>query len=171
MSKKKTITHHPTKQGSTKRRLLVLERIIKTGLLNFARNSSLAIAAIAVMIVTLTIILFSIIANATFSHTVSQITDKIDVSVYLDDSTTKAQTDELMTHLRQLPNAENVTYLSKEQVLKQYQAQNSGNEQLQQAITQTSNQLPATIHIKPRDLNKIQDIKTYLTKPEVEKLQ
>lgn len=171
MANKQTVAHHPTKQGRTKRRTLVLERIIKTGMLNFVRNASLAIAAIAVMIVTLTIILFSIIANATFSHTVSQITDKIDVSVYLKDSTTKAQTDNLVGQLKKLPNAETVTYLSKDQVLAQYQAQNSGNEQLQQAITQTSNPLPATIHIKPRDLNKIQDIKAYLTKPQVELLQ
>ena len=61
--------------------LITLGRIIKTGLVNFIRNTWLGIAAIAVMVITLTIILFSIIANATFSNTVSQITDKIDISV------------------------------------------------------------------------------------------
>ena len=45
----------------------------------------------AVMVVTLTIVLFSIIANATFSNTIEQITDKIDVSVFLKDEVTQDQ--------------------------------------------------------------------------------
>ena len=65
--------------------MIVFKRIIKTGLLNFVRNAWLGIAAMAVMVITLTIILFSIIANATFANTVQQITDRIDVSVYLKD--------------------------------------------------------------------------------------
>lgn len=154
-----------------KQHSLVMRRIFKTGLINFIRNASLAIAAIAVMIVTLTIVLFSLIANVTFSHSISQITDKIDVSVYLKDSVTTEQSKQLVKQLRQLPNAESVEYLSKSQVLAQYQKQNSGNLQLQQAISETSNPLPATIHVKPADLNKIGDIKTFLNQPKIEMLQ
>ena len=66
-------------------------RIVHTGMVNFIRNASLAIAAMAVMVVTLTIILFSLVTNETFKHTIDQITSKIDVSVYLADSTSEAQ--------------------------------------------------------------------------------
>ena len=59
-----------------KRKLVTLLRIFKSGLTNFVRNAWLAIAAIAVMVVTLTIVLFSVIANATFANTINQITDK-----------------------------------------------------------------------------------------------
>ena len=48
-------------------------------MVNFVRNLWLAIAAMAIMIITLTIILFSVIVNATFNNTVQQITSKIDV--------------------------------------------------------------------------------------------
>jgi len=146
-------------------------RIVHTGTVNFIRNASLAIAAMAVMIVTLTIVLFSLIANATFANTIEQITNKIDVSVYLKDSVTTSQTKQLLGQLKKLPNTESVEYLSKADVLKAYQAQNAGNAQLQQAISATANPLPATIHVKPRDLNKINDIKTFLNKPQVEALQ
>ena len=54
-------------------------------MVSFIRNATLAIAAMAVMVVTLTIVLFSLIANATFGNTIAQITDKIDVSVFLND--------------------------------------------------------------------------------------
>lgn len=142
-----------------------------TGTVNFLRNASLAIAAMAVMIVTLTIILFSLIANVTFSNTIDQITNKIDISVFLKDSITPDQTKQLTGQIEKLPNTKSVEYLSKDDVLKRYMRQNTGNEQLQMAIDETSNPLPATIHIKPKDLNKIQDIKNFLSKPDITAMQ
>lgn len=154
-----------------RRKLITLQRIINAGVLNFIRNATLAIAAMAVMVVTLTIVLFSIIANATFSNTIAQITDKIDVSVFLKDEATKAQTEKLLADLKQQPNVERVTYLTKEQALAAYTRQNAGNKSLLTAATISGNPIPATIRIKPRDLNKIQDIRSFLTRPSVQALQ
>src|SRR5580704_15142438 len=109
-------------------RLITLWRIIHTGIVNFMRNLSLAIAAMAVMVVTLTIVLFSIITNATFTNTIAQITSKIDVSVFLKDADTPAQTQELIVQLRALPNVRSVGYLTKAQALQQYESQNAGNQ-------------------------------------------
>jgi len=153
------------------RRLITFWRIIHTGIVNFMRNVTLAVAAIAVMVVTLTIVLISLITNATFANTISQITDKIDVSVFLQDSDTPAQTQQLISELKHLPNVKSLQYLTKAQALQQYEQQNAGNQQLQVAITETSNPLPATILIKPVNLNQIQDIKTFLTKPAIAALQ
>lgn len=140
-------------------------------MVNFMRNLSLAIAAIAVMVVTLTIVLFSLITNATFTNTIAQITDKIDISVFVKDGTTPEQSKKFVKELEQLPNVKQVTYLSKADALEAYKQQNAGNEQLLTAINETANPLPATIRVKPIDLNKIQDIKTYLSTPQVATLQ
>lgn len=153
------------------RKLITLTRILHTGIVNFMRNLSLAIAAIAVMVVTLTIVLFSLITNATFTNTIAQITDKIDISVFLKDSDTPKQTKQLVADLKALPNVKSVTYLSKADALEAYKRQNSGNQQLLTAISETTNPLPATIRVKPIDLNKISDIKTFLSKPKVIVLQ
>ena len=153
------------------RQLITFYRIIHTGTLTFMRNLSLAIAAMAVMTVTLTIVLFSLITNATFSNTIAQITSKIDVSVFLKDRDTKAQTNQLITQLRALPNVKSVSYLSKQQALQQYEQQNAGNQQLLQAINETTNPLPATVLIKPYDLNKLHDIKSFLSQPDIAALQ
>jgi cell division transport system permease protein len=153
------------------RRFITLSRIIHTGMVNFIRNVSLAVAAMAVMVVTLTIILFSIVTNATFTNTIDQITSKIDISVYLKDSVTAQQKDGLVSKLKQLPNVKTVQYLSKDQVFARYAKQNASNPDLLSAINETSNPLPATILVKPVDLNKIQDIKNYLVKPDVAALQ
>ncbi len=154
-----------------KRKLITLWRVIHTGIVNFIRNASLAIAAIAVMVITLTIVLFSLITNATFTNTIQQITDKIDVSVFLVDSVSAEQAKTLVTDLRKLPNVKQVTYLDKQQSLQSYLKQNANNPSLLAAATEAGNPIPATILIKPRDLNHIQDIKDFLTKKDVAALQ
>ena len=135
------------------------------------RNIGLAIAAMAVMVVTLTIVLFSIITNATFTNTIAQITNKIDISVFLKDSVTAPQTTQLIGQLDKLPNVKSVSYLTKAQALQQYEQQNTGNQQLLTAIGETSNPLPATILIKPVNLNQIQDIKNFLVEPNIAAMQ
>jgi cell division transport system permease protein len=111
-------------------------------------------------------VLFSLVANATFSNTIQQITDKIDISVYLNDSVTMAQVQTLESHLRTLPNVKKVSYISKEQALAEYKAENVGNTQLLTAIDSTNNPLPASVQISPFDTNKIQVIKDFLDKPQ-----
>lgn len=154
-----------------KRKLITLERIIKAGTANFIRNITLSIAATAVMVVTLTIILFSVIANATFSNTISQITDKIDISVYLKDEVTPQQREELTAKLNNLENVDTIDYISKEQALENYQKANQDNVELLLAISQTDNPLPATLQIKPKDPVRIEEIRTVLETPEVKALQ
>ncbi len=152
-------------------RWVTFVRIIKSGMQNFIRNATLAVAAIAVMVITLSIILFSIIANATFNNTISQINDKIDISVYLKDSVTEEQKNNLIRDIEAIPNVRSVAYLSKEAALESYKEQNKDNLDLLLAISQADNPLPATIQIKPDDPNKISEIQAYLDKPEVKDLQ
>jgi cell division transport system permease protein len=154
-----------------KAKFTTFSRIIRTGMVNFVRNMWLAIAAMAIMIITLTIILFSVIVNATFNNTVQQITSKIDVSVYLKDSVTPSQTQTLLGQIRALSGVQSVQYLSKEAALKQYETQNAGNQQLLQAISETDNPLPATIKIKPRDLNEIDQVRGFVDRADIKKLQ
>ncbi|PID31826.1 hypothetical protein CR970_03610 [Candidatus Saccharibacteria bacterium] len=151
--------------------LITQGRILKTGLQNLVRNITLAVAAIAVMVITLTIILFSVIANATLSNTVRQITDKIDVSVFLKDDIDAEQLDSLQADLRAMPNVKSVEYVSKEDALDIYKEQNKDNVDLLLAISQTDNPLPASLKIKPNDPNKLEEIKQYLEQDNVKDLQ
>lgn len=153
------------------RRFITFERIIKSGVVNFGRNIWLAIAAIAMMSITLTILLFAVVANATFRHTINDITGHIDVSFYLKDSVTAGQRGQLEDQLKALPNVKSVSYLSKSDALKTYEKQNAGNKDLLTAISQTDNPLPASLKIQPRDANQLQNIKDFLDKPEVTALQ
>lgn len=152
-------------------KFITLERIFKYGVINFGRNIWLAIAAMAMMAITLTILLFAVVANATFSHTIADITSHIDVSVYLKDDVTADQRQDLISQLQQNPNVLAVHYISKDQALKTYRAQNSNNPNLLSAISETENPLPASLKIAPKNPNKLDSIKTFLDKPEIAKMQ
>lgn len=154
-----------------KRRLITLGRIVKTGGINYVRNAWLAIAATSVMVITLTILLFSVIANATFANTLKQLTDKIDISIYLKDEVAPEQRDGLIAQLKGMENIRSVEYRTKEQALEDYKKQNQNNPDLLQAISQTDNPLPATLRVKPADPDKIEDIRDFLEKPEIKTLQ
>ncbi|HEV2403290.1 MAG TPA: permease-like cell division protein FtsX [Candidatus Saccharimonadales bacterium] len=148
------------------RRLITLWRIIRTGAINFVRNATLAVAAIAVMVVTLTTILVSLITNAAFNSTISQIASKINISVYLNDSVTDQQRNAFMSELRGLPEVKNVTYISKDEALAEYKAENATNQSLLQAINEAGgNPLPASIQINPFDPAKIDQIRGVLNRP------
>lgn len=140
-------------------------RIIRTGTVNFGRNTWLAMAAMAVMVVTLTIILFSVVTSATFDHTIAQINSKIDISIYLNDSVSSQQRTDLMNQLRAMPETKSVGYVSKDQALAEYKAANANNQDLLTAINETGNPLPASIQATPVDPGKIDQIQALLNKP------
>jgi cell division transport system permease protein len=154
-----------------RRRLITLTRILKAGVQNFFRNLTLGIAAIAVMVITLTIVLFSFIVNQTFTNTVRTITDKIDISVYLVDDISEEAREKLLNDLKNSNNVKSVEYISKDAALELYKEQNKDNVDLLVAISQTDNPLPASIQIKPVDPNQIETIRQYLEQPDIKKLQ
>jgi cell division transport system permease protein len=154
-----------------RRDLITLWRIVHTGIINFMRNVTLAVAAIAVMVVTLTIVLFSVITNATFENTITQITNKISVSAYLKDSVTEKQAGKLVDDLRHQPEVGKVEYKDKDEVLAEFVKDSTNNKNLPAATITAGNSLPATINVYPKDLNEVQAIKDFLDKPENKKLQ
>ncbi len=153
------------------RRMLMVWRVFLSGAINFFRNAWLSIAAMAVMVVTLSIVLFSFIANATFSHTIQDIRDRIDVSVFLIDEITPERREELIRDIKKLDNVRDVQYITKEQALADYIELNKDNIDLQLAISQTDNPLPASLRLKLHNPDLIDDLKHYLDKPDIKALQ
>ena len=147
------------------RKLITLERVVTAGAINFFRNASLAIAAIAVMVVTLTIVLFSLVTSVTLNHTIAQIADKINISIYLNDQVTTDQRKSLMDELRQLKQVKGVSYISKDEALAEYKAANANNQNLLKALAETGNPLPASVQVDPVDPAHIDQIQKLLQKP------
>lgn len=153
------------------RRIITFWRIVKGGFSNFLRNAWLSIAAMAVMVVTLSIVLFSFIANVTFSYTIQDIRSRIDVSVYLIDDITEEQRFSLTKQLEGIQNVRAVEYISKEDALKGFLNANNENVELQLAIMQADNKIPASLKVKLYNPDIIDELKTFLDQPDIKALQ
>lgn len=140
-------------------------RITKTGLRNFIRNAWLSTAATAVMTVTLSLVAVSYIANRALTTTIQNVENKIDVSVFLNDADTPDQINALKARVAQQPSVASVSFVSKDQALKQFRQQNANNPKLLQSVTATDNPLPASLNIKAKDPNNIQPIVTLVENP------
>lgn len=158
------------REGTHSSMLLQTIRISKTGLHNFVRNAWLSTAATAVMSVTLTLVAVSYIANVALTSTIKSVVDKIDVSVFLKDSTNQDQTNAIKAKFEGLENVEAVKYVSKSDALTEYRRQNADNPKLLEAVTETDNPLPASLQIKAKDPNQLQPITDLANTPEVKPL-
>lgn len=154
-----------------KRFIVTQVRILKTGLKNFARNSWLTTAATAIMVVTLSIIIGTFVANFTFNETIKNITDKIVVSVYLTDTISDDQRRAFEEAFRDLDNVESVEHITKEEALAAYKEENENDLDLLNAISQTDNPLPASLQIKSEDPNKMSDVTAIIEQQEFANLQ
>lgn len=150
---------------------VTFERILKTGAVNFIRNIWLGVAAMAMMVITLTILLFAVVANATFTHSIADFTKRINVSVYLKDSVTDEQRNKLVSQLEKIDNVESVRYVNKAEALKEYREQNANNKLALEAISAVDNPLPAHLVVQPKDPNQLQSLKDFLDRNEVKDLQ
>lgn len=100
------------KDRSLKRRIITAYRLLFVGSKNVLRNAWLSVAAMAVMFVALTILLFSVILNITTNNAVNELSGNLRVSVYLEDGASDADRRNLQSTLSSSELVESVEYVS-----------------------------------------------------------
>lgn len=135
--------------------MLQFWRVMHAGSRNFMRNAWLSTAATAVMTITLSIIIISFISNSALTSTIKGVTDKIDISVYLNDAVTPVQLAALQKAFESSPNVESVHYTSKADAVAAFSAAHPDNVQ---ALKLTGNALPASFQVKAKDPKKLDSI-------------
>lgn len=138
--------------------LITIWRVIKQGLTNFFRNTWLSTAATAVMLVTLTIMLGSVIINLALSKEIDNIVKDITVSVYFKEEVTDAQRKSLNDALQKQPNVRSVRFISKDEALRIFSEENKEQPELLDGLTIAKNALPASFEVQVLDLGNINPI-------------
>lgn len=133
--------------------LINLMRIMKAGLLNFFRNAWLSTAATAIMIVTLTIILSTVVLNKALGDTIQDLAKDISISVYLHDDAPKKKISELGDKLKNDPTVKQVTFVSKEEAQKRFVRESEGEKQLLDSLDVVGNVFPASFELELHDLS------------------
>lgn len=153
MSKRKLDAKAFAQQKRKRRQWITFMRMCRYGINNFSRNAWLTIAATAVMTITLLIIFMTFVAQNVLSDSVKEISDKVDMSIYLKTETTKEQASKIGQDLMKLSNVDRVSFISAEESREQNAQKNKDSAQILDAINQATNRNPAILRINLKDIN------------------
>lgn len=138
-------------------------RIIKLGLTNFWRNRWLSIAATLIMTLTLLIISIFVVLTLAVNKTTDSIREKMDISVYFNDTATVDQIVELQRKIAARAEVKEVKYISKEEALELFKIQQQGKKVIEY-INPDENPLPRSLEIKANEAKDLEAINGYVSK-------
>lgn len=140
-----------------------LSRIIKYGLVGFWRNGWLSTATIAIVFLVLVGFGGLLIFNSITNIFITDIQDKIDISVYFKSDAPEDEVLKIQKALESLAEVKAVDYVSREKALENFKAQHQADENVSQALEELNvNPLSASLNIKAKELNDYSVIDSYL---------
>ena len=139
-------------------------RVFVGGTKNFVRSGAVSAATVIIMTVTLMIIGFLMFLSALLTTTLSQIQDKVDVSVYFTTSAAEGDILNLKDKLSSMPAVTAVTYTSRDQALQDFRTRHANDQLTLNALNELGdNPLGASLAIKAKDPNQYQGIVNFIS--------
>lgn len=133
-------------------------RILKTSMISLWRNRWLSLAATLIMVLTLFTISFFVSLLVISERTSTSLKDKVDISVYFNETTSKDQIFTIQNALLSRADIKSVDYISKEMALEKWRQISQGDDKIKDAISDSFNPLPRSLEIKterPEDLENV----------------
>lgn len=127
--------------------------MFKYGFDSFIRNSWLSVAATAVMTITLLIIFTTFVAQNVLNDTVSELRNKVDMSIYLKTETTDKDASTITGELKKLSSVKSVSFVSAAKAREQIIEANKTDNNVLDAIKEATNKNPATLRVVVKDIN------------------
>lgn len=135
------------------------KRIARSGLKNFIRNGTVAWASVLVITITLSVLTGLLFFQAVLNYSLTQIQDKVDVTVYFTTDASEDKVFEIKTSLEALPEVAQVTYESADEALAKFKERHSNDYLTLQALEELSdNPLGASLNIKAGQTSQYESI-------------
>lgn len=143
--------------------MIVLKRIIKSGFLNFKRSGLISFAAVLVMTITLSFIAGLIILQAVLNFSLTQIKDKVDVTIYFNVGASEEKILSLKSTIENLPEVKEVTYTSAKEALKIFRERHEKDYPTIQALDEiATNPLGAYLNVKAKEVSQYESIANFM---------
>ncbi len=140
------------------------KRVARYGLIGFIRNGFVSLAAVLIMTITLFVLAAVVMFGAALSATLTQITEKVDVTVYFLPDATAENIDEIRTSLEALPEVASVSYMSAEEALAAFYERHKNDRLTIQALDELEdNPLGASLGVRAKETSQYESIATFLT--------
>ena len=143
------------------RKMISLWRITKAGGKNFLRNAWLSIAATAVMMVALTIMLTAVVLNVATHNAVKELSKKIKVTVYLNDSVKEDRRELLSAQLKTQQGVDNVEFVDRKEAERRFKTSQNQQDKafIEQALALTgASTLPESLEVSLTDLSRSTEV-------------
>lgn len=143
--------------------MTVLRRIIRAGLLNFKRSGLVSWAAVLIVTITLSVITIIIFLQAILNFSLSQIKDKVDVTIYFTVGAPEEKIQALQASLAKLPEVREVTYTSAGEALQIFEERHKNDYPTIQALEELgANPLGAYLNVKAKEVSQYESIANFL---------
>ena len=140
------------------------KRVARYGFVGFLRNGFVSLSAILIMTITLFVAAVLLISGAALQSVLTDLTSKVDVTVYMTTSATQDQIQQIETSLQALPEVQSVTYVSADQALAAFQARHANDQLTMQALQELpDNPLGASLQVRAKNTSQYATIAQFLT--------
>lgn len=140
------------------------KRVARYGVAGFVRNGFISLAAIMILAITLFVVACLMIAGAALSSTLTELSNKVDVSVYFTTAATEEQVFEVRRTLEALPEVASVAYVSREQALSDFRERHANDQLTIQALDELGeNPLGAALEVRAKETSQYESIAEYLS--------
>lgn len=148
-------------QKRTRRKWLTFLRMCRYGINNFSRNTWLTVAATAVMTITLLSIFMTVVARDVLVNTVTDVQKKVDLSLYVVNTTPQEAVDQITYDLQQLDSIARVTYVSPEQAREEFAQSKKTDTSVLNALNQATNTFFGTFRVQLVDINDTAELEQF----------
>ena len=145
-----------------------LKRILRTGFFNFWRDSTVSLASVLVMMVTLLVIGLISFSSAILDTTLTELRNKIDINVTFITSANEEDILDIKHTIESLPEVLLVTYVSRDEALALFKARHSSDQSILSALDELGeNPLGAVLNIRARDPSQYASVAEFLESGDV----
>ena len=140
-----------------------LKRILRTGFFNFWRDSTVTLASVLIMMVTLLVIGLISFSSAILDTTLAELKNKIDINVTFITSANEKDILNIKHTIESLPEVLLVTYVSREEALTLFKERHSSDQAILSALDEVGeNPLGAVLNVRARDPSQYASVAEFL---------
>jgi len=139
------------------------KRILKSGWLNFRRQTNLSFAACLILVITFSLITFLFLSHKVLNFALTEIKARADISVYFREDCPEKEISELKEKLTEFVEVEEVEYVSREEALESFIERHKEEKTLMDSLAELGfNPFLASLNIRASEANSYEKLANFL---------
>ncbi len=140
-----------------------VKRVARYGFVGFIRNGFVSLAAVLIMVITLSVLAGLLFSGAALSSVLTQLTEKVDVTIYFTTTASDADIAQVKQSLEAFPEVASVAYVSREEALAAFTERHKNDQLTMQALDELGeNPLGASLEVRAKETSQYEAIAAYV---------